>query len=49
EGKYIMEVVLVQGPISQLRHITNRMLTCKGVSSGGLTLTSKILPQVHSR
>ena len=49
EGKYIMEVVLVQGPISQLRHITNRMVTCKGVSSGGLTLTSKILPQVHAR
>ncbi|ADE55096.1 nickel-responsive transcriptional regulator NikR [Coraliomargarita akajimensis] len=49
EGKYIMEVVLVQGPVKQLRHITNRMVTCKGVSSGGLTLTSKILPQLHGR
>lgn len=49
EGQYIMEVVLVQGPVKQLRHITDRMITCKGVSSGGLTLTSKILPQLHGR
>lgn len=49
EGQYIMEVILVQGPVKQLRHITDRMVTCKGVSSGGLTLTSKILPQLHSR
>lgn len=47
EGKFIMEVVLVQGPVKQLRHITDRMVTCKGVSSGGLTLTSKLIPQVH--
>lgn len=49
EGQYIMEVVLVQGPVKRLRLITNRMLTCKGVSSGGLTLTSKLIPQVHGR
>ena len=49
EGRYIMEVILVQGPVKQLRHITDRMVTCKGVSSGGLTLSSKILPQLHGR
>lgn len=49
EGNYIMEVVLVQGPVKQLRYITDRMVTCKGVSTGGLTLTSKLIPQVHLR
>jgi CopG family nickel-responsive transcriptional regulator len=49
EGNYIMEVVLVQGPVRRLRVLTDRMLTCKGVSSGGLTLTSKIIPQLHGR
>ena len=49
EGNYIMEVVLVQGPVKTLRFITDRMLTCKGVSSGELTLTSKIMPPVHGR
>jgi CopG family nickel-responsive transcriptional regulator len=49
EGNHIMEVVLVQGPIKNLRFITDRMLTCKGVSSGELTLTSKIMPPVHGR
>jgi CopG family nickel-responsive transcriptional regulator len=47
EGHYIMEVLLVQGPVQRLRDLTNRMLACKGVSSGGLTLTSKLIPQVH--
>ena len=49
EGHYIMEVVLVQGPVSRLRSMTNKMLACKGVSSGDLTLTSKLIPQVHGR
>jgi len=49
EGNHIMEVVLVQGPVKRLRLLTNQMLTCKGVSSGGLTLTSKIIPQLHGR
>lgn len=49
EGDYIMEVVLVQGPVHRLRTITDRMVTCKGVSSGGLTLTDKLIPQVHGR
>lgn len=49
EGHYIMEVLLVQGPVARLRALTDRMLSCKGVSSGGLTLTTKIIPQLHGR
>lgn len=49
EGHYIMEVLLVQGPVERLRALTNRMLACKGVSSGGLTLTQKLIPQLHGR
>ena len=49
EGENIMEVVLVQGPVKRLRKITDRILTCKGVDSGGLTLTSKIIPPLHTR
>ena len=49
EGENVMEVVLVQGRVRQLREITDRMLTCKGVSSGKLTLTSKIIPPVQER
>jgi CopG family nickel-responsive transcriptional regulator len=49
EGQHIMEVVLVQGPVWRLRMFTNQVLACKGVSSGGLTLTNKLIPQVHGR
>ncbi len=49
EGLYVMEVLLVQGPVHRLRELTNQLLACKGVSSGGLTLTSKLIPQVHGR
>jgi CopG family nickel-responsive transcriptional regulator len=49
EGQYIMEVLLVQGPVARLRQLTNQLLACKGVSSGDLTLTSKLIPQVHGR
>jgi len=47
EDDYLMEVVLVQGPVGRLRQVMDLMLTCKGVSSGDLSLTSRILPQVH--
>lgn len=49
EGENIMEVVLVQGQVKQLRKITDRMLTCKGVNSGKLTLTSLIMPPLQER
>lgn len=47
EGDYVMEVVLVQGHVQQLRDITDRLITCKGVNFGRLTLTDKLIPQVH--
>lgn len=47
EGDYVMEVVLVQGHVQRLREITDRLITCKGVSFGRLTLTDKLIPQVH--
>jgi CopG family nickel-responsive transcriptional regulator len=49
EGDNVMEVVLVQGRVRRLYQITDRMLTSKGVNSGKLTLTSKIIPQVQER
>lgn len=49
EGDNVMEVVLVQGRVRRLHEITDQMLTCKGVNSGKLTLTSKIIPQVQER
>lgn len=49
EGLYVMEVLLVQGPVRRLRALTNQLLASKGVSSGGLTLTRKLIPQVHTR
>ena len=49
EGQHIMEVLLVQGPVRRLRMFTNQLLACKGVTSGELTLTSKLIPQVHVR
>ena len=44
-----MGVVRVQGPVQRLRAVTDRIITCKGVHSGRLTLTDKLIPQVHSR
>ena len=49
EGQYVMEVLLVQGPVKTLRTLTDRLLNCKGVQSGELTLTRKIIPPIHSR
>ncbi len=44
---HTMEVVLVQGPSSRLQFIFDRMLTCRGVTTGRLQLTTVILPPVH--
>jgi CopG family transcriptional regulator, nickel-responsive regulator len=49
EGQFVMEVVLVQGPVKSLRELADMLLNCKGVQSGELTLTRKILPPIHSR
>lgn len=44
---HTMEVILVQGPAQRLQHIADRMLTCRGVITGKLQLTTAILPPVH--
>ena len=44
---HTMEVILVQGPTQRLQHIADRMLTCRGVITGKLQLTTAILPPVH--
>jgi len=42
-----MEVILVQGPVSKLKMIADKMESCRGVISGKLQLSTAILPQVH--
>jgi CopG family nickel-responsive transcriptional regulator len=44
---HTMEVILVQGPARQLQHIADRMLTCRGVITGKLQLTTAIIPPLH--
>lgn len=47
EGNYIMDITLVQGPVWKLRQIRDELLACKGVTSGGLTLTPRLMPPLH--
>lgn len=42
-----MEVILVQGPVSKLKMIADKMESCRGVISGKLQLSTAILPPVH--
>lgn len=49
ENDHTMEVLLVQGPAIRLKAITDELITCKGVKSGRLALTSTILPPLHSK
>lgn len=42
-----MEVILVQGPVSKLKIIADKMEASRGVISGKLQLSTAILPQVH--
>lgn len=44
---HTMEVILVQGPARQLQYIADRMLTCRGVITGKLQLTTAIIPPLH--
>ncbi len=44
---HTMEVILVQGPASRLRRIADELVTCRGVSTGKLLLSTAILPPVH--
>lgn len=42
-----MEVILVQGPASTLKSITDRMVACRGVISGKLLMSAAVIPQIH--
>jgi CopG family nickel-responsive transcriptional regulator len=48
QDNHRMEVIVVQGPIRILKEISDKILSCKGVSSCKLTLTDVIIRQVHS-
>lgn len=47
EEDHVLEVLLMQGPANTLRQIANELVTCKGVKSTHLTLTSHLLPPLH--
>jgi len=47
ENNHVMDVILVQGPVGMLQKITDRLVACKGVKAGKLTLTSMIMPPLH--
>lgn len=49
EEDHIMEVLVVQGPAQRLRAIADELITCKGVKTGNLNLTSIILPPLHQK
>ncbi|EDY80492.1 NikR C terminal nickel binding domain family [Verrucomicrobiia bacterium DG1235] len=49
EDDHIMEVLVVQGPAPKLRSIANELITCKGVKTGKLNLSSTIIPPLHQK
>ena len=49
ENQQIMEVILVQGPASKLKEISDKLIAIKGVKTGKLNLTTSILPPLHNR
>ncbi|MDJ0806858.1 MAG: nickel-responsive transcriptional regulator NikR [Gammaproteobacteria bacterium] len=44
---HTLEVILVQGPAARLQAIADQFVTCRGVITGKLQLTTAILPPVH--
>lgn len=42
-----LAVILVQGPAKKLNLIADRMITCRGVITGKLLMSTAIIPQVH--
>ncbi len=42
-----LEVILVQGPTETLNSIADQMLSCRGVMSGKLLISTAIMPQLH--
>ncbi len=49
EGTHTMEVLLVQGPAATLQSISDQLVSCKGVSTGGLNLSPVLLPPIHAK
>ncbi|MDO6461842.1 nickel-responsive transcriptional regulator NikR [Granulosicoccaceae sp. 1_MG-2023] len=47
EQHRIMSVILVQGPADSLKRISDKMITCRGVISGKLMMTTAIMPPIH--
>lgn len=47
ENDQTMEVMIVQGPARILKKVSDEFVTCKGVRSGGLTMTSALIPPIH--
>jgi len=42
-----LSVMLVQGPARKLKMIADRMVTCRGVITGKLLMSTAIIPQLH--
>ena len=49
ENNHTMEVLLVQGPAQRLHEIADELVNCKGVSTGGLNLSTTVLPPIHAK
>lgn len=49
EDEHTMEVLLVQGPAEKLKCIADQLITCKGVKTGELSLSSNLIPPIHSK
>jgi CopG family nickel-responsive transcriptional regulator len=44
EQHHYLEVLLVQGPPREVRHLADELITCKGVKHGKLQLTAVGIP-----
>lgn len=49
ESPMRMEVLVVQGPVSQLEQMAQELRQVKGVEAGSLTLTSSVLPPLYEK
>jgi CopG family nickel-responsive transcriptional regulator len=49
ENNHTMEVLVVQGPARKLQIIADELVSCKGVTTGGLNLSNIVLPPIHTK
>jgi len=42
-----LQVILVQGPAVKLKMIADKMISCKGVLTGRLLMSTAIIPPIH--